>query len=287
MDEELQQYISYLDMSAFGNFIKFNVEIARVIWIDATIVLSEIYSEFKYFAETSQLENGWFFLMVDKLEQKTTLTRYQQNKAMNTLQEMKLIEFKNKWIPPKRRIKLNINELIYQFSPQRLKNFTYIGKKIWPSSILDNIDNNISASVQKDNGNLNNWKEFIWLAFANFWSVYPKHKWKQKAFEIFARLIQWGQNSDLIIKKAKEYAEEVKKKWTEDKYIKRPQGWLNEKRFLDWDDILPELTRETLDINSLSRDNKQRYKQIMEIEDIEEREKKLNIFIDKLNRGIY
>ena len=270
--EELKQQLIYLDMSAFGNFIKFNVEIARKIWIDATIILSEVYTEYKYFLETDSLENGRFYLMVEKLEQKTTLSRYQQNKAMNLLQDIWILEVKNKWIPPKRRIKLNIDELINQFSPQMSKNLTYIDK---PVKIIE--------TVKKKEDN-----DKVWILFWEFWKIYPKKKWKQKAFEKFWKCIKEWYNSDLIIDKAREYAEECKKKWTDEKYIKRAEGRLSDKRFLDWEEIKKITINDFPEyVSNLNRDNKQRYKQIMEIEDKVKRKEKLLAFIDKLNKWVY
>lgn len=64
--------------------------------------------------------------------------------------------------------------------------------------------------------------------FDEFWSVYPKKKWKSKAKECWMKLKDI--DFDLIVQKAKEYSDECKIKNIEDRFIKRPQWRLNEKR---------------------------------------------------------
>ena len=69
--------------------------------------------------------------------------------------------------------------------------------------------------------------------FEEFWKAYPLKKGKQKAFQAWTSAIKWGNDPNLIIKKAWEYALELKHKKTEECYIKRAQWWLNDWR---WDD---------------------------------------------------
>lgn len=69
--------------------------------------------------------------------------------------------------------------------------------------------------------------------FEEFWRVYPKHKGKFKAREAWKRLLDGGFESSYLINKATEYAKECSLKHVEDRYIKRPQGWLNDGRFDD------------------------------------------------------
>ena len=272
---DIKQAISYLDMSAFWNFIKFNVEIARVIWIDATIILSEVYSEYKYFLENNQLVDGWFFLMVEKLEERTTLSRYQQNKAMTELQDRWILEFKNKWIPPKRRIKLNLDELIWQFWPQRSKNLTYIDKQapIIPEERIIQIEQMHEVAKEDED-------------FEKFWFCYPKHSWKKKAREAFKKAIK-KHDVKLIIDKAQEYANECKKKWTEDKYIKWAQGWLNDERYLDWEQPKKQYTINSITEDMLSRDWKAKWASVKWIENLDLRVQRMKKFVEEVNQGLW
>ena len=292
---DIKQAISYLDMSAFWNFIKFNVEIARIIWIDATIILSEVYNEYKFFLENNQLEDGWFFLMVEKLEQKTTLSRYQQNKAMTELQDRWLLEFKNKWIPPKRRIKLNLDEMIWQFWPQRSKNLTYIDKQEWKEITYQKFDDYIKIEDIKD---IPTKRELLYwpllvntevvgeVEFEQFWAVYPKHSGKKKAKEAFKKALK-KTTADIIIAKAKEYADEVKKKWTEDKYIKWAQGWLNDERYLDWEQPKKLYNINSITEDMLTRDWKAKWASIKWIENLDLRVQRMKKFVEEVNQGMW
>lgn len=266
MNEEIQ----FLDMSAFWSFIKFNVAIARKIWIDATIILSEIYSEYKYFHELWQLQDGWFFLTVEKLEEKTTLSRYQQSKSLAYLQMKNLVEVKQKWVPAKRYVKLNINEMISQFSPQISKNLITRNENPWP--LLKSEEKNIDNKVKQ-----------IEEMFEDFWNCYPLKKWKSKAKIRFIQALKKCEGGKIILK-AKEYAEECRKKWTEEKYIKRPEGWLNSERFLDWEVEKKQITISDLDKIQLSKDDKIRLRNIQQIENPTVRNSELENFIKRLNK---
>lgn len=67
--------------------------------------------------------------------------------------------------------------------------------------------------------------------FDEFRSVYPRKKGKAKSKEYWCKLVK-KHNPDDIISWARKYALECKGK--EAKYIKRPQGWLNENRWIDY-----------------------------------------------------
>lgn len=87
-------------------------------------------------------------------------------------------------------------------------------------SSTNNISNNIVDNKEK---NINKNEK----TFQEFWDAYPKKKGKSKAFEYWCKI---KDDKNLIIQKAKEYAIECKRKNIEDRFIKRPQGRLNEKR---------------------------------------------------------
>ena len=69
--------------------------------------------------------------------------------------------------------------------------------------------------------------------FEEFRKVYPKKKSKQQARTAWNNAIKWWNDPTLIIKKAWEYATEIKLKRVEDKYIKFAQWRLNDWRYDD------------------------------------------------------
>ena len=104
----------------------------------------------------------------------------------------------------------------------------------------DNDNDLITSSNEEVNKNKNkinkkNKTKKIWYSpkFEEFWKAYPLKKGKQKAFQAWTSAIKWGNDPNLIIKKAWEYTLEIKHKKTEECYIKRAQWWLNDWR---WDD---------------------------------------------------
>ena len=62
--------------------------------------------------------------------------------------------------------------------------------------------------------------------FEEFWEHYPRKVNKQKAKTLFFQNLHkvWF---DKLLDWAKKYAEQVKQKWTEQKFIKHPTTWLN------------------------------------------------------------
>ena len=86
---------------------------------------------------------------------------------------------------------------------------------------------------------INNTQTAVWARkiyseeFENFWSVYPKKKWKVKAYEAWNKRIASWIDADYMTQKASDYAREIRLKKVEDQFIKWPQWWLNEWRYDD------------------------------------------------------
>lgn len=102
-------------------------------------------------------------------------------------------------------------------------------------NVKDNVKEKDTSSNEevKNKNNRKNKKINYSSEFESFWRAYPRKKGKQKAREAWENAISWGNDPELLIKKASEYATEVRLKKTEEGYIKRPQGRLNEWRFDD------------------------------------------------------
>lgn len=102
--------------------IMINKSLARHMGLEATIVYSELLSRYCYFRDRGLLTaDDWFFNTVDDLEEGTTLSDYQQRKAIKTLEELKLIETDRRDVPAKRYFRINedcmlLNNLILRNS---------------------------------------------------------------------------------------------------------------------------------------------------------------------------
>jgi hypothetical protein len=69
--------------------------------------------------------------------------------------------------------------------------------------------------------------------FDRFWEAYPKREGKQKALQRFMDLTL--EDAEKAISAAKQFADKCRRENTEGRYIKWPEGWLNAKRFLDYE----------------------------------------------------
>lgn len=69
--------------------------------------------------------------------------------------------------------------------------------------------------------------------FNVFWATYPKRKGKARAWDAWLRCIDWWLDPGFLTSKASDYARECVLKHVEDRYIKRPQWWLNDARYDD------------------------------------------------------
>ena len=88
-----------------------NKRLARSLGIDAAIMYSELASKYKYFKNKDELtKDGFFFNTVDNMQEDTTLSKYQQNKALKVLCKIGLINQVNRGLPQKRYFKI-VNDL--------------------------------------------------------------------------------------------------------------------------------------------------------------------------------
>jgi len=116
------------------NFRKFNVEVARYLGsINTAVLLNDMIDRFKYHRKKEELktlpnENGyWFFYTKDLCEERTTLTRKEQDTCFKTLKKLGIIDQKVLGLPAKRYFRLNLDKLNVFFNSQI--NSTTMSKK--------------------------------------------------------------------------------------------------------------------------------------------------------------
>lgn len=120
------------------------------------------------------------------------------------------------------------------------RNKSWNAKKNWEkvsnqNEIKSKSNENQSERKEKEKIKIKkeNIKEKKTTRFEEFWIAYPLKKWKAKAEERYNQAIKQWISEDLLIQKAKEYAEECEIKQTESRYIKRPEWWINGWRYED------------------------------------------------------
>lgn len=111
--------MNVLKLIASNSFITVNVEIAKEIGLEAAVVLGELCSSQVYWEKQNGLSEGMFYETAEQIEQKTTLTRYQQAKAIKVLEEFGILDTDLRGLPAKKYFHVNEEVLQSKF----LKNF--------------------------------------------------------------------------------------------------------------------------------------------------------------------
>ena len=120
-------------------FLIVNKHIAKQVGLKATILLSDLISKEQYF------EDDWFFNTESNIAQDTTLTPYQQRKALKTLLKYQIIEVKRMGVPAKKHFKINEEQVIKLLNNKLSKNLTTNNKN---KEITIN-NNSIYKPIQK------------------------------------------------------------------------------------------------------------------------------------------
>lgn len=115
--------MNVLKLIASNSFITVNVEIARAVGIEAAVVLGELASSQIYWEERGGMEEGMFFETAEQLEERTTLTRYQQTKAINALEDAGIIKTALRGFPAKKYFFVNGDKITELFENKFSKNF--------------------------------------------------------------------------------------------------------------------------------------------------------------------
>ena len=142
--------MSVIDILSNGNYIVVNKKIASDLGLYEAILLGELASEHKYWANIEKLEDGFFYSTVENIKENTTLSRKQQTRAMNTLEDKGIVTAVLKGIPAKRYVRINEDAIL----PYLLDKFVPNG--ITSSSQTDEL---VSAKRTINNNNNNNNKK--------------------------------------------------------------------------------------------------------------------------------
>ena len=134
-------------------YLVVNKQLARQVGLKAVVLLADLISKENYFIENGTIKDGWFFNTSKNIERDTTLTNYQQKKAIKKLEEIGFIETSLKGMPATLHFKILENKIstylktsFKETSKQDLKKLkTNKNKEI----IITNKNNNKKPSVQE------------------------------------------------------------------------------------------------------------------------------------------
>lgn len=119
------------------------------------------------------------------------------------------------------------NSLVKNYQPPR-ENFTHNNNKESISKNNDNDSNPPTPQRESESEKAQTSKASEYTEeFEKFWSEYPRKLNKKLAFKAWNTCLKAKVNAELLISKAKEYAQIVKARGTQEQYIKHAQSWLN------------------------------------------------------------
>ena len=144
--------MSILRLLASDGFLSVNKHIARIVGLDAAVLLAELASAHNYFESREQLTaDGMFFETVEHIQENTTLTQYQQAKAVKILSDAGILETKKVGIPAKRYFFINEEAVLNILDYKKSKNLITGDEK---TSSLD--DKKLDCNNNKENNKQNN-----------------------------------------------------------------------------------------------------------------------------------
>ena len=119
-----------LQIICSDNFIVVNKSLIAELGLEPALLLGELASEAVYWLGQEKTEDGYFYSTVENVESRTSLTAYQQRKALEVLKDVGAIDvISKKGNPPKRYIKMNEDAILKLFNFQKLKNLTFESEK--------------------------------------------------------------------------------------------------------------------------------------------------------------
>lgn len=99
-----------------NNFLCVNRDIARIVGINSAIMLSSLIDDYLFWESENKLipinDKMYFYMTHEKCEERTTLSRYQQDSAIKTLEDLNIISKVVTGYPQKRYFTIHIENLL-------------------------------------------------------------------------------------------------------------------------------------------------------------------------------
>ena len=101
-----------LDEMFQNDYLRLSRVLIRKFNLNTAVMLSEIYSEYKYWEDRNELQKGgWFYSTVENMANNTGLSKHQQLCTCKELVEYGVVKIKYHGMPKKRYFKLNMSAL--------------------------------------------------------------------------------------------------------------------------------------------------------------------------------
>lgn len=92
----------FAQLTADAQFSKFYDPISLALGLDEAVLFGKLVNCAKYWHDRNELQDGFFFITYEYIENKIGLSAYRQRKAFNHLEEVGIIETKIMGAPPKK-----------------------------------------------------------------------------------------------------------------------------------------------------------------------------------------
>ena len=104
--------MNILSLLASDNYIIVNKELIKKLGLEESIIVGDLASMHLYLKREGKLnDDGFFFYTIEAMQENTSLSDYQQRKALESLKNKRIIEIQRREIPAKRFIRLNVERL--------------------------------------------------------------------------------------------------------------------------------------------------------------------------------
>ena len=147
------------DLLSTDGFIIYNKKLARTIGTNPAILLGHLCSEYNFYSNNGQLDNGMFFCTREKIKYNTGLTETEQRTATKKLKDLGIIESELRGMPSKTYYRINESTILSILSSDESLQQDL---RIPYNKTLENITTRPKDSLQQDlrkhytNNNINN-----------------------------------------------------------------------------------------------------------------------------------
>lgn len=123
--------MTILNLISTNNYIVFNTTLAKELGLHETLLLGALATQQDYWGRENKVDDdGYFFMTQDEIENRTTLSPYQQRVAISNLEGRNLIHTKMKGLPAKKYYLIDVKELNKLVLNQDVKEFDIRCEKI-------------------------------------------------------------------------------------------------------------------------------------------------------------
>jgi len=107
---------------AHDSFIQVNKRMLKILKGDAyaAIILHFLIGQYRYYKETNQIKDGWFFQKQEDIKSICMISEYIQRRVLKYLKSLDFIDVKIKESPPKRFIRINFDNIADTLALEKL-----------------------------------------------------------------------------------------------------------------------------------------------------------------------